>query len=536
MNEMLKQNSRVRARAGMAILIMSVLTACGSNPDVNRINSSNPYGVAPSPGPANGNPAGIDPAIAPLGSDTPAWGPGMIPMEGDPCCCCDPCADASARRTRSRRSTSSSSSSSSSTSSDSDQDAGRNQSDDSDRNLPPKIVMSYRDDGKNQIDYRLQLGDDGQSILIQLNSIDGKSRPGIIPLTRDDDAALNQSVQNLVNRQIRVWNGTSNGTDRITLQIDDLNHPKSRVTIIEPAILDQNEGDLFDRIRDYIRKHLPAETVPPADPGNDGQPDTRGGLLNDPADNQMQQLHTAVDHVDAEPVPQQTTLSDDPRSQVKEVPGDSPKDVRVQAGRAFDQAEVRFSTQALYFATGKADLDVSKKKPAGSTEETTTLNQVIKTGRLFALLQDKIKTITIVGQADKVGSDESNLILSGKRAKRVAAVMTDPDSYKGLEGTGISIKPLEGRKVFFNGIGEPDASSCTDPSSGKPVENCPQDRRVWFFVDLVENLAPEERTKLMKELNTMMIGIWGTDLQTQPDKPRGSTVTRKKNRSRGTRR
>ncbi|NDG84475.1 MAG: hypothetical protein EBX52_05470 [Proteobacteria bacterium] len=240
----------------------------------------------------------------------------------------------------------------------------------------------------------------------------------------------------------------------------------------------------------------------------------------------MQQV---IDNVDDKPVPAQARVSDDTQSQVQEVPStDSPKDARDQAIAAFDQAEVRFSTQNLYFATGKADLSVSKKTPAGAKGgETTTLKQVIKTGRLFATVQDKIKSITIVGQADKVGKDVDNLVLSGKRAKRVAAVMTDPDSYKGLESTGLSIKPLEAHKVFVNGIGEPDASSCKD-GAGRAVENCPDDRRVWFFIDLVDSMSPEEKSKLMSDLNKMMTEIWGTELQTVPDKPKTSTNTKKK--------
>ncbi|NDG84474.1 MAG: hypothetical protein EBX52_05465 [Proteobacteria bacterium] len=209
-NTLFRKTMKTRAgntlRQFALLAFLGLVPACGSNPNTNLVTSGNPYGVAPASSPSNPNTVNgfnQNQDIMPLLPGIPMWGPGMLPMAEDPCCCCDPCANARSRRNRRTRpahssssGTSSSSSSSSSGSSNDDQDGSNRSRDDSDRTLPAQIVMRYQDDGKNQIDYHLQIGADGKTIQIRLNSIDGKTQPLTIPLSPTDDPALNQSVQN----------------------------------------------------------------------------------------------------------------------------------------------------------------------------------------------------------------------------------------------------------------------------------------------------------------------------------------------------
>ena len=261
----------------------------------------------------------------------------------------------------------------------------------------------------------------------------------------------------------------------------------------------------------------PQPNTDPNPPANTTQTQTADTKPND-------DLQQVVDTVDQNPPPTQPVVSDEKPDQITVVPDTTPvNDARDSAINASNQADVKFSTQNLYFAWNKADLEESlRDPPAGAARgQTSTFKQVLKTARLFAKVQDKIKTITVVGQADKSGGEAYNRKLSVQRAVRVGSIMTDPDAYTGLESL---VKPLAPRKVFVNGLGEPDTSSCGTE------EKCPQDRRVWFFIDLIDELDPAEKNELMKKLNDSMVGIWGTEITTVPNPPAKQVRTRSRRR------
>ncbi len=275
--------------------------------------------------------------------------------------------------------------------------------------------------------------------------------------------------------------------------------------------------------RDQLPPSITPVTPPPA-PVTDSNPPadpTQTAAVDTKPNDDVQQV---VDTVDQTPPPPQPVVSDENPDQITVIPDTAPvNDARDAAIDASNQADVKFSTQNLYFAWNKADLEETlRAPPAGAAGgETSTFKQVLKTARLFAKVQDKIKTITVVGQADKSGGEAYNRKLSVKRAVRVASIMTDPDAYTGLESL---VKPLAPRKVFVNGLGEPDTSSCGTE------EKCPQDRRVWFFIDLLDELDPTEKNDLMKKLNDSMVSIWGTEITTVPNPPAKRTRTRSRRR------